>query len=140
MKFLLDTMLGHLVTWLRLLGYDTVYSREVDDEEAIEAAKKEGRIIITRDKKLASNSRKQGVETILLETTDLIESLKKIRSTTGIDLAFNEDRSRCPECNMVLEKVSQHPPRWICPGCGKSYWKGRHWRNINKTLKILEEM
>ncbi|MEM1946049.1 MAG: Mut7-C RNAse domain-containing protein [Candidatus Caldarchaeum sp.] len=138
MRFFLDTMLGHLVTWLRLLGYDTVYNRSLRDEEAIAAAKAEGRVFVTRDRNLAQKSRKIGVQTVLLETTDTVESLRIISKTVGISLAFEEERSRCPECNSVLAKVSVNPVKWSCPYCGKSYWIGRHWRNISKTLKLLQ--
>ncbi|MEM2237171.1 MAG: Mut7-C RNAse domain-containing protein [Candidatus Caldarchaeum sp.] len=138
MKFFLDTMLGNLVTWLRLLGYDTKYNRDLRDEEAIKAAKAEGRIFVTRDRALAQKSRKLGVETVLLQTTDTVESLKTIKQITGISLVFKGDSSRCPACNEVLQKVSENPLKWECTSCGKSYWVGGHWRNISKTLKLLQ--
>ena len=58
MKFLVDAMLGKLVHFLRIFGYDTVYADEletyfnmtpVSDEKLLEYAEKENRIIITKD-------------------------------------------------------------------------------------------
>ncbi|MCS6769055.1 MAG: DUF5615 family PIN-like protein [Candidatus Caldarchaeum sp.] len=139
MRFLLDTMLGHLLTWLRLLGYDTLYNEDLSDDELLETAKNEGRILITRDRDLARKSVKHKVETVLLDSTDVVESLRKIQAETRISLIFDIDRSRCPDCNTPLEKLSTNPLRWRCVNCGKDYWRGRHWRNISKTLEKLNQ-
>ncbi|MFQ6086405.1 MAG: Mut7-C RNAse domain-containing protein, partial [Candidatus Bathyarchaeia archaeon] len=29
---------------------------------------------------------------------------------------------------------------WECPGCGKVYWRGSHWRRIGKTLSQAKEI
>ena len=42
-------MLGRLVRWLRLMGYDAAYWRDGSDEALIAAAQAEDRLIITRD-------------------------------------------------------------------------------------------
>ena len=42
--FLVDAMLGKLAKKMRLLGYDTVYFSDMEDEELILKAKKENRI------------------------------------------------------------------------------------------------
>ena len=34
-RFLADVMLGRLAKWLRILGYDTLYFRDMDDRELI---------------------------------------------------------------------------------------------------------
>jgi len=139
MKFYLDTMLGHLVTWLRLLGYDTEYTiKEMRDEEILMKALQEDRVLVTRDRTLAQRARKMGLKTILLETTDTVKSLRTIAQAVGIDLIFDKKNSRCPECNSKLNVVSETPPRWLCFGCGKEYWVGGHWKNIGKTLALLE--
>ncbi|MEM1943013.1 MAG: DUF5615 family PIN-like protein [Candidatus Caldarchaeum sp.] len=137
MKFILDTMLGHLVTWLRLLGYDTLYNYNLSDEELLEAARREERILVTRDRELAQRAVKNSVRNVLLNSDDVVQSLKKIQSETGIKLVFNMDNSRCPECNTLLDRSSTQPPEWVCGFCGKRYWVGGHWRNISKTLKQL---
>jgi uncharacterized protein with PIN domain len=59
MRFIIDTMLGNLVTWLRLLGFDTVYIKSRDDEEIILRALSEARVLVTRDKELAARSAKK---------------------------------------------------------------------------------
>jgi uncharacterized protein with PIN domain len=139
MRFIIDTMLGNLVTWLRLLGFDTVYINSRDDEEIILRALSEARVLVTRDKELAARSAKKGVVTVLLDPADTTTSLKSVAKMLGVKLGFDESRTRCPVCNEQLVKTSQNPVRWRCPSCGKQYWKGRHWRNIGKVLTELGE-
>ncbi|MEM1937174.1 MAG: Mut7-C RNAse domain-containing protein [Candidatus Caldarchaeum sp.] len=126
------------MTWLRLLGYDTLYGDNLSDDELIEAARRGERVLVTRDRELAQRAVKGLVRSVLLDSNDVVQGLKKIQSETGITLVFSMDNSRCPECNTVLEKLSNQPPRWVCVFCGKQYWVGGHWRNISKTLERLQ--
>ncbi|MEM3032300.1 MAG: Mut7-C RNAse domain-containing protein [Nitrososphaerota archaeon] len=137
MKFILDTMLGNLLTWLRLLGHDTVYWRGSRDTDLIEAAVSEGRTILTRDSLLHRRALKWHASSILLPTSETLEALRLIQSMAGIRMTFNPASTRCPKCNERLEMTSENPPRWRCPGCGKEYWMGGHWRNIGIVLEVL---
>lgn len=139
MKFALDTMLGHLLTWLRLLGFDTIYIREMDDLDILSFSKKDGRILVTRDRELVEKSRKSGVRAVLLEGVETVECLLKISEETGVTFRFSPEQSRCPTCNGSLSITSMEPLRWRCIHCGKEFWVGRHWKNIRKVLKKLEE-
>ena len=40
MKFLLDSMLGKLARWLRMLGHDVTYTVKLDDSALLELGKK----------------------------------------------------------------------------------------------------
>lgn len=139
MKFVLDTMLGHLVFWLRLLGYDTVYLRDTEDDGVLMFSKTEGRVLVTRDKQLAAESAKHGLKVVLLNSVETVDALRKIAEETGVELRFNPEKSRCSSCNAKLTKLEGHRPRWLCENCGKTFWVGRHWRNISKVLRVLEE-
>jgi len=39
--FIADVMLGTLAKWLRILGFDTLYFKNIDDSELIKIAKQE---------------------------------------------------------------------------------------------------
>ena len=54
MKLLCDHMLGSLARWLRFMGYDTAYPEVGPDRTLIERVRSEDRILLTRDKELAS--------------------------------------------------------------------------------------
>src|SRR5574338_1442482 len=50
--FVLDMHLGRLAAYLRMLGFDCLYQNDYDDEELAEIAQKEGRILLSRDRRL----------------------------------------------------------------------------------------
>ena len=52
--FIVDTMLGTLAKWLRILGFDTLYEAGMDDDIILKLATENGRIIISRDRELCS--------------------------------------------------------------------------------------
>ena len=47
-RFLADAMLGKLSKWLRIIGFDTLYYRDAEDDKLVELAIKENRQILTR--------------------------------------------------------------------------------------------
>ena len=53
-------MLGSLARWLRILGYDTAYDNQIEDDEIIERCRQERRVALTRDRRLAQRSRLRG--------------------------------------------------------------------------------
>ena len=63
-KFYVDAMLGNIARKLRLMGYDTAYSSDIDDIDLIKKAKKENRIIISKDIQLISLAKKQSTDSI----------------------------------------------------------------------------
>jgi len=157
-KFVVDTMLGNIARWLRMLGYDTLYKRSFKDWEILRIAGREGRIIVTRDRGLHNRALNKGLKSIYLFADDIAERLAYIAVVSGIRLYIDLEKSRCPVCNGELVKVSNKelvkdkvPPRvyrlysdfWICTRCGKVYWIGSHWVKIEEILekarKIREE-
>ncbi|MCL7387958.1 MAG: Mut7-C RNAse domain-containing protein [Thaumarchaeota archaeon] len=129
-KFLVNSMLGNLVTWLRILGYDTEYWKG-DDKEMLEIAKKEGRIILTKDRGVARFAEKNGIPVLELMSSDVPEALATTAEAFGISLEFDRKRTRCPVCNTPLKSYGS---RWLCDKCGKEYWIGSHWVDISKRL------
>jgi len=147
-KFLVDHMLGKLAKYLRFMGYDTYYpSGNLSDNALIQIAKEERRIIITRDKELASRSNG------FLVKSDCYE--KQLREVIE-HFHLNADKllSRCSVCNEPLVPVKKEevknkvPPYvyehndqfYICPKCHRIYWYGTHTERIERKIrKIMEE-
>ncbi|MEK7872778.1 MAG: Mut7-C RNAse domain-containing protein, partial [Chloroflexota bacterium] len=48
-RFLVDINVGRLARWLRVLGYDALLARDVDDNALVRLALREGRVLLTRD-------------------------------------------------------------------------------------------
>ena len=143
MKLLLDGMLGRLAKWLRLLGYDTAYSPDVDDNELVRLARAQGRILLTRDRELA---RRRGLNCILVESDELEEQLQQVAAE--LHLETERPFSRCPVCNTPLREVEKSavkgrvPPYVfrtkeyfsLCPECDRVYWRGSHWARIRQEM------
>ena len=55
-RFVLDTHLGRLTAYLRLLGFDVRYRNDYDDDELAQIASSEKRILLTRDRGLLKRS------------------------------------------------------------------------------------
>src|SRR5579872_7160724 len=47
-RFIADVMVGRLARWLRILGFDVLYSNRYTDDEIVGIARSQQRIILTR--------------------------------------------------------------------------------------------
>jgi len=154
MKFITDGMLGKTTRWLRMLGHNVKYSNKLDDEKLIEIAKKEARILLTRDLALYQQATAKGARALYLEGTDEAEKLAKLAEKFGLKLEIDMDVSRCPKCNTritpvekqhVADKVKEttykyYESFWKCPKCGQIYWQGAHWKRIKETLRTAQNL
>jgi hypothetical protein len=150
-RFVLDTHLGQLAAYLRMLGFDTVYRNDCADEELAHLSSSEGRILLTRDRGLL----KRAVVThgyCVRETNPrkrLVEVLRRF-DLFGAILPFR----RCIRCNGLLQPVSKQaishrlPPKTrqyydefrVCEGCEQIYWKGSHYQRMQEFIaRVLEQ-
>lgn len=141
-------MLGKLTRWLRMLGHDVVYTGSMDDEELIHNAKKENRILLTRDLELYQHTIGKGAEAFLTESPNQTANLATLAKRFKFPLEIDVKVSRCPKCNTRIEQASKaniidkipkttasnYDEFWKCPGCQQIYWQGAHWKKIEKTL------
>jgi uncharacterized protein with PIN domain len=159
MMFLVDRMLGRLIAWLRIFGYDTKSapgkeSTPKEDTELIELAKREKRILVSRDHVLIERARKAGVDAVLVKSDDVKEQLDVL--IQKYPLKIDPEMTRCTACNGTIREttradadniknnkevpehlIAEGTRLWICDACGKVYWKGSHWRNILKTTEEI---
>lgn len=148
-RFLLDGMLGKLARWLRLFGFDSKYRRALSDEDLIDLVLVEGRVLLTRDFDLYRRAKRRDIETLLIEGRSEAEKLAEVAMHFGVELEVDPGESRCPRCNALLRRVEKEAVRgkvplrtyevyeefWVCEGCGQVYWRGTHWRNINRVME-----
>lgn len=149
MKFLADHMLGRLARWLRMFGYDTLYPEALPDKELVKIAKKENRVLLTRDKTLANS---KYVQTILIESVNIEDQLEQIVNEAY--LKIENPFSRCTICNGMIRITKKEsvkddvPPKvyeycdefWRCSECSKIYWKGSHWDKIFEKINVYREV
>lgn len=144
-RFLLDGHLGRLARYLRMLGFDTAYSREADDAGLARASAAERRILLTRDRGLLM--RREVTHGYSVRSTDPEAQLREV--VERFDLAASlRPFTRCLRCNGELRKAAKAevahrlPPRTrecyqeflFCPACGGVYWSGPHHRRMSAMI------
>lgn len=147
MKFLCDEMLKRLARWLRAAGYDAVVAPDGSpDRELLRRARRESRLLITRDRKLLEHRDAAGV-VVLLEGGSTDETARALAERIPINW-LHAPFSRCLICNTPLEQArvtheARAPvrmrghglPIWLCPDCGRLYWEGSHVRRMQARLR-----
>ena len=142
--FLLDVHLGALARRLRLLGVDTAYGKDADDDQLVEQASREDRVLLSQDRGLLMR-----------------RSLRRAAFVHGQDpdvqLADVMDRFRpplqpwslCLACGGTLSPVSkaqvadQLEPGTLrtqqqffrCRSCGHIYWHGAHDAMLQQVVR-----
>ena len=148
MRFVVDGMLGGHARWLRILGHDVKYQSNATDSELLQTAQNENMILLTRDTELAQRAKAKKISSLLVLGNTEEERLAQVARTFGISLDVSMATSKCPECGSVLKETSKTavadsvPPIslslydkfWKCTGCGKVYWIGSHWKQIQQTI------
>jgi len=154
MRFIADGMLGKLTRWLRMLGCDVKYSRVLNDKQLIQIAETEHRTLLTRDLELYRQAVTRGVDAFLVEGASEAERLARLAERFNLRLEIDVTVSRCPKCNGRISPVSKgevvgrvpettassYDEFWECQGCGQIYWRGSHWRRIDRTLKEAQRI
>ena len=147
-RFSVDANLGQLARYLRLLGFDTAYEREVSDAELAENSQKEGRLLLTRDVGLLK--RRTITHGYFVRASD--PHLQVIEVLARFDLAgAARPFMRCTVCNGELipvdkNEVADRVPEGsfnrfdefrLCRGCGRVYWEGSH---MERASRFVEEV
>ena len=149
LKFITDGMLGKLTRWLRILGHDVEYTGSMDDKELIQEAKKESRVLLTRDVELYRQAIAKGAEAFLIEDPKQTANLASLAKRFKLKLEVNVKISHCPKCNGTIRIASKteiadripvttssnYDEFWQCQQCGQAYWRGAHWNRIERTLE-----
>ncbi len=147
-RFIADSMLGKLAKWLRILGYDTLYFRDGEDTRLLATARRESRILLTRDTRLI---RRRRLCPILFVHHDRVwDQLRQVARELGLTMG-ERFGSRCLRCNRSLallarDQAAGQVPEYVfrhhevfsrCEGCGRVYWAGSHLRHMEETVRVL---
>lgn len=147
-RFVADVMLGRLAKWLRIAGFDVLYSNRYIDEELIRISSLEHRILLSRDTRLLV--RKSVCRFVFLESGKILEQMRQVFRATGVK-NLPGLLSRCLYCNEVLAEVPRERARDLvppyvfetqakftsCSACGRIYWAGTHRQAVLRTLESL---
>jgi uncharacterized protein len=150
-RFVLDTHLGRLAAYLRMLGFDTLYRNDFDDPELARLAHDEGRILLTRDIGLL----KRGIVTygyFVRETAparQLAEVVGRFKLHSTV-----ESFQRCIRCNGLVQSVPKAAIDHLlepktrqffdvfqqCQDCQQVYWRGSHYERMRQVIdQVIRE-
>ena len=145
---MVDVNVGRLAKWLRVMGYDSFFIPDADDNDLLRVAEDQERIVVTKDRHLAERRAvSKGRVRVVLVASDLFrEQMRQISDTLGLDSL--DGFSICIKCNEMLtivrkETVEDSVPPFVfstrdqfyrCPACERLYWRGTHWNNMRAEL------
>jgi uncharacterized protein with PIN domain len=146
--FVLDTNLGRLARYLRLLGFDCLYQNDYDDDTVATIADREHRTVLTRDRALLQRR--------IITRGYFVREVRPRLQVKEVLARFDLYRlvapfSRCIRCNGVLQVVDKQSiearlePKtrkyfdsfMRCSDCGQIYWQGSHHA---RSLHLIEEL
>jgi uncharacterized protein with PIN domain len=142
-RFVLDVHLGTLARRLRLVGIDTAYANDLDDDALIERANAGGRVLLTQDRGLLRRRALWLGAYVRGARPD--DQLRDVLDRFAPPLA---PWTRCAACNGPLaqaRKADVEPllqPGTLrtyqafsrCAACGRVYWRGAHSRRLEAVV------
>lgn len=143
--FIADCHLGKLTKYLRMMGLDTLYFPQIDDDVLIDLANAEKRVILTRDRALYERKK---ADCFYLESIQIEEQLREIIKTFRLKYP-HQSFSRCIVCNEPLSPIDKEmiierlPPKVIkhfshfeiCKKCNRIYWHGDHYKRMKAFVE-----
>jgi uncharacterized protein with PIN domain len=143
--FILDNHLGQLATYLRMLGFDCLYRNDYQDEELAQVSTQEGRVLLTRDRRLLM--RKSIRRGYCIHQTNPRQQVTEVLHRFKLSGQVKPFQ-RCLCCNSLLQVVSKldiidrlepltklyYDEFRICPSCSQIYWKGSHYGHMQQMI------
>ncbi|HOW85758.1 MAG TPA: Mut7-C RNAse domain-containing protein [Candidatus Aminicenantes bacterium] len=149
MTFVADCMLGRLAKWLRILGFDAAYFPKAEDPDLVALARREGRVLLTRDTGLIERTARRP-DRLFVRSDDWQDQVVQVLDEYGL---WDEIRpnTRCLACNLPLKPLGREPARnlvspyigeraasfAVCAGCGRVFWPGTHAGDMELKIDQL---
>lgn len=144
-KFVLDTHLGRLAAYLRMMGFDTLYRNDYPDDELAEVSHHENRILLTRDIGLLKRSLvvygyfvretkpKRRLREII-ERFDLFEAVTPFKHCMKCNGLLHEVEKSLVVGNLPVETGQFYDEFHRCMSCEQVYWKGPHYKRMQSFI------
>ncbi len=139
-----------------MLGHDVAYDSSATDNSLLDQAERDESVLLTRDEELYRRTLLRKIPSLLVEGEREEERLAEVAKEFHVPLVINMTLTKCPKCGARLVGIPKEkiaglvPPAtlkvydefWRCqrPKCGKVYWMGSHWRQINATLMKAKQL
>jgi uncharacterized protein with PIN domain len=143
-RLLLDVHLGTLARRLRLLGVDTAYRNDAGDDELVEQALREDRLLLTKDRGLLQRRALRRAAYVRGARPD--DQLRDVLDRFPLPLA---PYTLCPTCGGAVQPVEKQAvvdrlepgtrrtqeQFGRCAECGRVYWHGAHARRLDELVR-----
>jgi uncharacterized protein with PIN domain len=144
--FTVESTLGRLCKWLRMLGFDTILEgRGPEADGAGQTPVK--RLFLTRTQHLSRQNRSDNI--LFIADNEPLRQMQTVIRSVGITRADIRLFSRCLQCNAPIESIDREAvkfqvPDYIwqqqaefkkCPACSKIYWQGSHRRRVDDMIQ-----
>jgi uncharacterized protein with PIN domain/sulfur carrier protein ThiS len=149
-RFVLDTNLGRLARYLRLLGFDCLYRNDYDDRTIAGIAEREQRSVLTRDRALLQHK---------IITRGYFVRAVRPRLQVGEVLArfdlygLIKPFSRCTRCNgelhavdkaAIVDRLEPKTKKYfdvfrMCSDCRQIYWQGSHHEHALRLIAAFRQ-
>lgn len=147
-RFIVDTHLGKLARYLRMLGFDAVYERRFENAEIIDRSLSEKRIILTRSPEILKHNRVTHGHWV--RHHEPLDQLREVLHALNLSRQLRPF-TRCMDCNgaiaevekasiadridpLILQRFSEFRQ---CLNCGKIYWQGTHHEHMARLISDL---
>jgi len=142
-------MVIKLGKYLRVLGLDAAWDLRLRTHELIQRANREGRVFLTRNRRLPDQYPRPE-QLMLLQATDPVQQLAQVTVAFSLD-ARAALFTKCIRCNVPLNAVAdkaqirervhpnvynRHESFFACPSCGTVFWRGSHVTNTCRKLGL----
>jgi len=148
MRFIVDCMLGKLAKWLKILGFDALFFSKIEDDELLTIARKEGRILLTKDTALIQQAK--DVKTLFLESEEWRDQVLQVLEHFNLREKVNP-HTRCIDCNVVLKNLPKKNAKnlvsafvfdkadsfALCPNCSRVFWRGTHFKDMEAKIQEI---
>ena len=134
-----------------MLGYETQYEPNIDDDSLLQRSQVDETVLLTRDEELYKRAKKRNITSVLVLGDAEDVRLAQLAKNLGISLEINMASTRCPACGSTISEISKDEAAksvpatsrklydrfWRCTNeiCAKTYWVGGHWKRIRETLE-----
>jgi len=146
--FVIDSNLGRLTRYLRMMGFDCLYSNTYNDATIANIANKQHRIVLTRDRTLL----RRKIITHGYFVREVLPRLQVKEVLIRFDLIrLVKPFTRCINCNgklvdvkkqdvfhLLEPKTKKYYERFKqCPDCQQVYWQGSHHQ---RAMTLINEL
>jgi uncharacterized protein with PIN domain/sulfur carrier protein ThiS len=147
-RFILDVHLGKLASFLRMLGFDTLYFPDTKDDQMLSISLEEERTLLSKDRDLLHHESLIRGYHVLAD--DPREQIAEVVHRFDLFASFSPF-TRCIRCNTLLEPVEKEkiidriPPKvrqyydeyFYCCLCDHIFWKGSHYEKMKLFVEEI---